>query len=109
MVNQNKENQTEMVCNCKDEYRTTLCPIHDVAITEEVQGYNNKQEIILSDDNIISKEAQMWVGHCFMCTECGGHIMHNMLRCPGCGVRVVIRSKIVTDHIKNLSQKRKKG
>jgi hypothetical protein len=102
---------TEPVCNCKDEFRVELCQVHDIPEEGQVgeesgSGYLNGG-IVLQDNNLVSIEPNQWVGHCFECTNCGGHVMQAMNYCPNCGIMVDVKSKIVTAYINKLANQRK--
>jgi len=101
----NSDTHEDDLCNCNDEYRNTLCPIHDIVPEQNnnnVGGYQNS--MLLTDQHIISPHAISFSGHCFICLNCQQPIMHNMHYCPSCGVRVIVQSKIVTNYINDLAK-----
>ena len=90
----------EEKCNCKDEFRTTPCPIHDKDIP---LNYKSKKSLI-TDVNMIPEQIVTWTGYGFVCPECKAQILHNFKFCAGCGRELVIQSKIVTNYIKTYLQ-----
>lgn len=95
---QEEEIKKELVCNCNDEFKTGLCPIH----------HKDKQiikDMIITDELLIPDEIKQIKGLSFKCPKCGEEsLMHFYEYCPNCGVKVIIQSKRLTELI-NAAQK----
>lgn len=89
----------ENMCNCDDEFKTFPCPVH----SKHPDNKPNKERgIVIMDDRIVEMNPMRWVGYCFSCPTCERHIMHDMCFCSGCGQKILVKSKIVTDSINQL-------
>ena len=91
-------------CNCDDEFRTEMCPIHDIT---EPKKYI-ESAITITDDHMCPEMIVKWVGHAFICPGCSNYILHNFKYCAGCGCKVTIKSAIVTKVINNMADKNRK-
>jgi len=98
-----EEEEIEEGCNCHDEYRTELCPIHDIIDNKQ---YIEK-DIIITDDHMCPERIVKWVGHAFVCPNCSNYIMHNFKYCAGCGCKITVKSAIVTKIINDMAKNRK--
>jgi len=104
-------NQTNMeapVCNCNDEFITEPCPVHAMMPDPEMSLYS-KDAVVITDadaDPAIYGDYATLEGYRFICPKCKvPSIMHNpelAEMCIKCGMKVIIRSKRVTDHLRRM-------
>jgi len=90
----------ELKCTCNDEFKTGLCP---VCFPENQDIYDQFKKVLITDANILPQQVETYTGHVFKCPKCQNPIMVNMKFCPSCGVGIILQSKIVTDHINNIT------
>lgn len=92
-------------CTC-GEFMTAPCPVHQQAVPglEEKQFGHN--DVLITDELLLSKEQGIFQGYIFMCPVCkkpAVMVNPDMGKfCCNCGQRVIIHSKIVTDFVKSL-------
>ena len=108
-VNNNEEESTSLKptgtedCTCKDEFATTVCPVHhrEVSTVEE-------ETLTITDEQLVSNEMGTWRGYIFMCPSCSKPgIMANPAlgnRCACCGIKILIKSKTVTGVIRKIEK-----
>lgn len=94
----NKDN-----CNCNNEFRTEICPVHDKDI-----DLNND---ILTDNDIMNNGRLMQTNPAiaFLCKKCNQPVLNYYKYCAECGQRVVIRSRILTDSINKAIKMQRRG
>lgn len=105
-------------CTC-GEFMTAPCPIHSVP--DKSADPQNFGEVIttVTDNFIIPERMREWAGFVFRCPNCGlDSIMVNndtaptgIAVCinPACAKKAFIKSAIVTDFVKKLTEERKTG
>lgn len=91
----------ETICNCNDEFKTEPCPVHS-------KGVKIDNSVILTDVNLVPEQYRRWEGLVFKCPKCqNDSIMDFSKFCGNCGIKVKVRSKILTDVINKLTQDNK--
>lgn len=90
-------------CTCDDEFATVVCPVH-----HEAKSKVEEETLIVTDEQLISKEMGTWRGFVFMCLNCSKPgIMANPAlgnRCACCGRKILIKSKVVTEVIRKIEK-----
>lgn len=94
---------SEENCTCNDEFITAPCPIHQAPEYKPFQT----QAVLIDDTMILSTNPVNIITHRFKCAACGEPALISASKyCQNCGVSVSIQSKIVTDYIREIYNKR---
>lgn len=105
-------------CTC-GEFMTAPCPIHS-APEESADPHNFGEALTTITDNFMTKDRiGTWSGFVFRCPNCGlESVMVNhdsapegiAVCCnPKCAKKAFIKSAIVTDYVKKITEERKTG
>ena len=88
-----EKRESELVCNCEDEYRTSLCPVHD-------KDRSISHAVIITDEMLHKDELRQWIGLTYQCPKCKKYsIMDFMNYCGNCGAEVKLHSRRLTNLI----------
>jgi predicted RNA-binding Zn-ribbon protein involved in translation (DUF1610 family) len=95
------EDAEPAVCNCNDEFKTTVCPVHSTVPTQEAG-------MIVMDEHMVEEEVRPLIGYCFNCPNCKEPSILDMMKyCPACGKRIILRSHKVTAFINQVQGDKK--
>jgi DNA-directed RNA polymerase subunit RPC12/RpoP len=111
MVAVNKDVVYDNPDRCVKDDKTAVGPCMCVACIADATTTSSNyvpKGVVLTDDNLVPGGAQQRIAYHFVCAGCGkGNTADYMSYCPDCGTRVIIRSHVVLDFLKQHQMKTK--